>query len=67
MIPTIYLIYAFVQAILVCRFFLKMKDGESPVWAVSIFTLLAPMVSGVIILSTLASTINYLVTGKWKW
>lgn len=60
----LYFLVAFVQAIIVSRFILQIKADDSPVAAVFIFTLLAPLVTLSLIFAFTYTLIHFLVTGE---
>jgi hypothetical protein len=64
MIPTLYLLYALVQGILVARYILEEKDA--PVGAVILLTIFAPLVSVFVVGGAFFEAIKWLVTYRPK-
>jgi heme/copper-type cytochrome/quinol oxidase subunit 4 len=62
----LYIVYALVQAVLVARYFLELTENDSPVFAVVLMTIFAPLVSIGMAITAVGVAIEWLVTYRGK-
>jgi len=66
MIPTIYILYAIVQAVLVARYLLEIDEHEGPVFLAIVMATLAPLVSIALAGYFIHYALNWLITYRPK-